>query len=194
MQFRENQTEFISFIQIVVFIWIRMDINLFARTKRLELHFLLLGYRFGATFDCSWNSRGWSARDGLVASVSEDTGKVLDVIYLTRECSKCKGMEEKRAKGEVSRIEFLSWYIAHEPSCLLNQEGSAQVKAVTCFTKVYAYKSDFYYTQCVLYLSPSSLWRPLGSCNSISVQLKSIKLATFLLLVMAILLHTVKFV
>ena len=45
IQFRENQTEFISYIQMVVFIWIRMDINLFMCTNRLKLHFLLLGYR-----------------------------------------------------------------------------------------------------------------------------------------------------
>ena len=81
----------------------------------------------GASFDCSWSSRGWSARDGLVAVVSEDTGKVLDVVYLTRECQKCKEMEEKRATGELSRIDFLSWYISHEPNCLLKHEGSAQV-------------------------------------------------------------------
>jgi hypothetical protein len=29
----------------------------------------------GASFDCSWSLWGWSARDGLVAGVSEDTGK-----------------------------------------------------------------------------------------------------------------------
>ena len=82
----------------------------------------------GASFDCSWSSRGWSARDGLVAAVSEDTGKVLDVAYLTRECNHCKGMEEKRARGELSRLDYLSWYITHKPNCLLNNhEGSAQV-------------------------------------------------------------------
>ena len=90
----------------------------------------------GASFDCSWSSRGWSARDGLVAAVSEDTGKVLDVTYMTRECSRCKGMEEKRARGEISRIDFLSWYISHEPSCLLNHEGSAQVKINCAIVKI----------------------------------------------------------
>ena len=82
----------------------------------------------GTSFDCSWSSRGLSARDGFVAAVSEDSGKVLDVTYMTRECSRCKGMEEKRARSEISRIDFLSWYISHQPSCLLNHEGSAQVK------------------------------------------------------------------
>lgn len=84
----------------------------------------------GASFDCSWSSRGWSARDGLVAAISEDTGKVLDVVYLTRECSKCKMMEEKRTKGDISKLDFLAWYIKHEPNCYLNHEGSSQVREI----------------------------------------------------------------
>ena len=86
----------------------------------------------GASFDCSWSSRGWSARDGLVAAVSEDTGKVLDVIYLSRECKHCKEMEQKRETGELSRLDYLSWYITHESNCLLNHEGSAQVWKFFC--------------------------------------------------------------
>ena len=38
----------------------------------------------GASIDGSWSSRGWSARDGVVAAVSVDTGKVLDVVYLNK--------------------------------------------------------------------------------------------------------------
>ena len=82
----------------------------------------------------------------------------MDIIYLTRECSKCKGMEEKRAKGEVSRIEFLSWYnIAHEPSCLLNHEGSAEVETVAFFHKsthvlkcMISIIANVYFTCCLL--------------------------------------------
>ena len=36
----------------------------------------------GASIDGLRSSRGWSARDGVVAAVSVDTGKVLDVVYL----------------------------------------------------------------------------------------------------------------
>ena len=36
-------------------------------------------------------------------------------------------MEEKRASGQLSKIEFLEWYIGHEENCYLNHEGSAQV-------------------------------------------------------------------
>ena len=39
-----------------------------------------------ASFDCSWSSRGWSARDGIVAAISEDTGKVLEEVFMTSSC------------------------------------------------------------------------------------------------------------
>jgi hypothetical protein len=81
----------------------------------------------GASFYCAWSSRGWSARDGVVAAISEDTGRVLDVVYMTRSCSHCKKMEEKRASRQLSKIAFLEWYIGHEENCYLNHEGSAQV-------------------------------------------------------------------
>ena len=87
-----------------------------------------------ASFDGSWNSRGWSARDGVVTAISDDTGKVLDVIFMTKSCPHCKQMDDKRARGELTRLEFLDWYIKHEPGCLLNHDGSAQViiNTITC--------------------------------------------------------------
>ena len=36
--------------------------------------------------DGSWNQRGWSARDGVVSN----TGKVLDVIFLSNSCATCE--------------------------------------------------------------------------------------------------------
>lgn len=41
----------------------------------------------GISIDGSWNSRGWSARDGMVAVVSIDTRKVLDVVFLSNSCA-----------------------------------------------------------------------------------------------------------
>ena len=82
----------------------------------------------GVSFDCSWGSRGLSARDGIVASVSEDTGKVLDITYKIKSCPSCSAMEDKRAKpGKVSRIQFLELYISHEPPYHINHVGSSQV-------------------------------------------------------------------
>ena len=62
-----------------------------------------------------------------MAAISDDTGKVLDVIFMTKLCPHCKQMDDKRARGKLTRLEFLEWYIKHEPGCLLNHDGSAQV-------------------------------------------------------------------
>ena len=81
----------------------------------------------GSSFDCSWSSKVWSARDSVIAAVSEDTGRVPHVVHLTSSCPQCTKMGEKQASGEISKIAFLEWYIGHEKNCLLNHEGSAQV-------------------------------------------------------------------
>ena len=33
----------------------------------------------------------------------------------------------KREKGEMSRFEYLEWYLKHDDDCELNYDGSAQV-------------------------------------------------------------------
>lgn len=80
----------------------------------------------GASLDGSWSSRGWSARDGIVAAISVETGKVVDVVYLSCSCSECSKME-KRNNGKISRREFLKWYLRHDDNCLQNHDGSAAV-------------------------------------------------------------------
>ena len=40
----------------------------------------------GVSINGSWKTRGWSARDGMVAVVSFDIGKVLKVIFLSNLC------------------------------------------------------------------------------------------------------------
>lgn len=82
----------------------------------------------GVSVDGSWSSRGWSARDGVVAVLSIDTGKVLDVEYLSNGCSECVKTEERRKDGKMAKIDYLKWYIDHEPKCHFNHDGSAPVR------------------------------------------------------------------
>ena len=56
----------------------------------------------GASLDGSWSSRGWTARDGMVAAISVESGKVVDVVYLSSSCNQCTKMEEKRNRGQIS--------------------------------------------------------------------------------------------
>ncbi|XP_015748260.1 PREDICTED: uncharacterized protein LOC107328058 [Acropora digitifera] len=80
----------------------------------------------GVSIDGSWNQRGWSARDGVVAVISIDTGKVLDVAFLSNSCTACEQMKRKQQEGTVSRMDYLGWVISHEENCYHNHEGSSQ--------------------------------------------------------------------
>ena len=81
----------------------------------------------GVSIDGSWNQRGWSARDGVVAVISIDTGKVLDVAFVSNSCTACEQMKRKQQEGTISRMDYLGWVISHEENCYHNHEGSSQV-------------------------------------------------------------------
>ena len=90
----------------------------------------------GITIDASWSTRGWSASDGVVAAISVDTGKVLDVVHLSSTCAECTKMEEKKKGGSMSRLDWHRWFEKHEPNCFLNHDGSAAVsrlEMILCF-------------------------------------------------------------
>ena len=91
----------------------------------------------GVTLDCSWSSRGWSATDALVAAVSVDTGKVVDVVHLNSSCVDCKKMDQRKQEDNISRKDFLEWFIEHEPGCKLNHEGSSVVSLSYSYELVY---------------------------------------------------------
>ena len=80
------------------------------------------------SFYGSWCSRGWSARDGVVAGISLKTGKVLDVIHLSSSCSTCDRLEKLHSEGQLSRMEFLEKEVEPREVCYLNHDGSAEVR------------------------------------------------------------------
>lgn len=59
------------------------------------------------SFDGLWCSRGWSARDRVVAGISLKTGKELDVIYPSSSCSTCDQLEMLHSEGQLSWMKFL---------------------------------------------------------------------------------------
>jgi len=91
----------------------------------------------GASLDGWWSRRGWSAHDGIVAAISVETGKVVDVVYLSRLCSERSKMEEKRNNGKISRREFLEWYLCHDNSCFQNHDRSAAAMEAEGALKIY---------------------------------------------------------
>ena len=44
----------------------------------------------GVSFDCSWNTRGWQGKGGVVAAISKRTGKIIDVIHKSLSYPQCK--------------------------------------------------------------------------------------------------------
>ena len=81
----------------------------------------------GVTIDASWCSRGWTATDAVVAAISVDTGKVVDVVHMSSSCSECTKMEKRRTEGGLSRLEYLAWLNSHDSNCFLNHESSSAV-------------------------------------------------------------------
>ena len=82
------------------------------------------------SFDCSWNSRGWQAKQGVVAAIAQENGKIIDVVHKNSFCRECKVKQESRDKKEISSLNYLEWYVNHEESCFLNHTGSSQVKLI----------------------------------------------------------------
>ena len=91
------------------------------------------------TIDASWSARGRSASDAVVAAVSVDTGKVVDVVHLCSSCTECKKMEKKRKEENITRMDYLAWFISHEPNCYVNHESSAAVSCKSTFFKLNSY-------------------------------------------------------
>ena len=81
----------------------------------------------GASFDCTWNNRGWQAREGIVAAIAQITGKIIDIVHKSSSCHGCNKKQTARDKGDLTSLEFLEWFIQHEVSCLVNHTGSPQV-------------------------------------------------------------------
>ena len=59
-------------------------------------------------------------------------GKVLDVIFKTSLYTQCshKNGEKKRL---LSAVEYMEWYVEHEPVCRRNHEGSSTVSILSTF-------------------------------------------------------------
>ena len=85
----------------------------------------------GFSFDCSWNTRRWQGKEGVIAAISEGTGKIVYVFHKTLSCPHCKKMQTKRATNELSGLDYMSWKVEHKLNCMMNHTGSSSVRI--CF-------------------------------------------------------------
>ena len=71
----------------------------------------------GVSVDGTWQKRGYVSLNGVVAVISMDSGKVIDMEVMLRYCLACQ-----KNKDSVTDDEFLTWYESHK-FCSANQEG-----------------------------------------------------------------------
>ena len=79
----------------------------------------------GVSFDCTWNNRGWQAKEGVVAVIAQKTGKIINIVrkkIYSRDCQKKKKL---RDDNEMTAYEYMEWFINH--NCYLIHTGSLQL-------------------------------------------------------------------
>ena len=83
-----------------------------------------------ASFDGTWQKRGFSSLNGIVTVISKDAGKCIDFHVLSKKCSGCASWEGKEGTPEYERFS-----VDHD--CLINYQGSAgsmeSAGVVKCF-------------------------------------------------------------
>ena len=72
--------------------------------------------------DGTWQRRGFSSLNGVLAAVSVWTGKVIDIEIMSRHCKSCVANESLKI---VNPVEYDVWKNSHNKYCHLNYVGSA---------------------------------------------------------------------
>ena len=62
----------------------------------------------GVSFDCTQNSRGWQAKEGIVAAI---TTKILDIVKKTTYCRDCQKNQKLRDDNEMKPLEYMEWFM-----------------------------------------------------------------------------------
>ena len=72
--------------------------------------------------DGTWQKRGFSSLNGVVAVISIDNGKVIDVEPMSRYCRECF-VNTRRLQGDEDSLQI--WREKHRDVCKLNYVGPA---------------------------------------------------------------------
>ena len=86
----------------------------------------------GITNDGAWQRRGHSSLNGFVATISVETGKILDGEVMSRKCKSC---EQYKKIESTHPIVYESWKASHKCSC--NYQGSAPNMEPTGTLKIF---------------------------------------------------------
>ena len=84
----------------------------------------------GINFDCTWNSRGWQAKEGAAAAIVQKIEKIIDTMRKTTDCKDCQKKSQKfRDNNQMTALEYMEWFINY--NCYLNHTGSSQTGFVS---------------------------------------------------------------
>jgi len=88
----------------------------------------------GVSNDGAWSRRGFASINGLVATLSMESRRVLDVEPMSRLCRMCKDHESLEKEDPVA---FTIWKENHESVCKANFSGSACAMEVTGTKRIF---------------------------------------------------------
>lgn len=77
--------------------------------------------------DGSWATRGHKSRDAVVGCIAEETGQVIDAVFLCNSCPQCTNLDAQFKSGKLSHLDYYRKCRDHEEHCSRNHEGSSQV-------------------------------------------------------------------
>ena len=99
----------------------------------------------GVSVDGKWQRKGFSSTLGVVAAISIDNGRVLDVVVLSKSYKGCTSMKKKNASFDPACYEI--WKLSHNYN--LNHTDSSPEMETTGATKIFSSskeKHGLYYT------------------------------------------------
>ena len=76
----------------------------------------------GVSFDGTWQKRGFSSLNGVVAAISITSGKVIDTEVVSRFCKACSLKQSLKTSDNEA---YLKWEKEHIDDCVANYSGSA---------------------------------------------------------------------
>ena len=83
-----------------------------------------------ASFDGTWQRRGYSSLNGVVTTISIDTGKCLAYECLTKTCKSCEMLQSRKGTEEYEKFEM-------DHVCPINHKGSAGAMEVSGVLRLY---------------------------------------------------------
>ena len=106
------------------------------RKEKLQEHFSEDGViDIDASFDGTWQKRGYSSLNGVITAISRDSGKCFDYKVMSKTCSACIAWKMKEGTPEFDR--FMA-----DHKCAINYSGSAGAMEANGIVQVFKESKD----------------------------------------------------